>query len=900
MIDDAKTPRAIIESGLRSLDEEIREVMACFREALERVGEPELARALPWTDDAPARPPSPGETAQLYSVAFPLLDMIEERVAMQTRRRREIALGPEAEKGLWANRLAALQAEGFSEKEIAGVMRSVRVEPVFTAHPTEAKRPSVRERHGDVYLLLLKLEDERFTPLERELLRERLLAALESLWMTGEIHSKRPTIQRELRNVLFYLRRIFPGVLERLDRHLVATWVQAGFSTQTLREAGGGPRVRFGLWIGGDRDGHPFVTAEVTRQTLLELRRQAAKLYRKELESAALQLTVSSPPHAASPRLRDRLDALTRELGAAGNAIRERNREEPWRAFGFLLRAQIDSDSAVEPPTFRSDLELWRESLEEINAHRLARLRVDPILRKLEIFGFHLAVLDVRQNSAFHDRAAAQLFKAADVEDGGNFAAWDEERRVEFLTRELESPRPLLPHSHGAGEEADAVRDCYRVLAEHREKFGAGAGALIVSMTRRLSDLLLVHLFAREAGLAESEGGYPVCPLPVVPLFETLEDLEQGAAIVNRYLEHPVAARALERQRDSDERVQQIMLGYSDSNKDGGILASLVALRGAEEAIAAVGQRHGVRIRFFHGRGGTISRGAGPTEWFVRALPHGSLGGDFRMTEQGETIARKYAFLANATYNMELLEASVTHATAMHRHRSAPEDPGIDLMPRLAVSSRRAYREFLEADGFMTFYRQATPIDALEHSRIGSRPPRRTGTATLDDLRAIPWVFSWTQARFYLPGWFGVGAALDELESNAPADYRRLIEAMPKSTFARYVFTGVETNVASANLDLMRAYAGLVKETEVREKFMTIVEAEFERTRRHLARVFGAPLSERRLRFVKTLELREAPLRVLHHQQIELLRNWRERGGELPDEVRLSINAISSGLRTTG
>ena len=270
------------------------------------------------------------------------------------------------------------------------------------------------------------------------------------------------------------------------------------------------------------------------------------------------------------------------------------------------------------------------------------------------------------------------------------------------------------------------------------------------------------------------------------------------------------------------------------------------------------------------------------------------------MTEQGETIARKYAYLANATYNVELLLASVTHATAMHGRGEAQADTGADLMPRLAESSRRAYRQLLETRAFMSFFRQATPIDAVEESRIGSRPSRRTGNATIEDLRAIPWVFSWTQSRFYLPGWFGVGTALEELRSTARADYDRLAGTIADSTLARYVFTGVDTNVVSADLELMRAYAGLVHDSRIRERFMAMIESEFAMTREHLDNLFPRALPARRPRFAKTLAIREEPLRTLHLQQIELLRHWRKEGGSWPPELLFSINAISSGLRTTG
>jgi len=900
----------LVHAGLESLEREVTEIMECFRTMLRSASRPQLAEALPWLHTgggATPVPDDPGETAQVYSIAFQLLDMIEDQVAHDTRRERERVLGPEAERGLWPHAIAAMKAEGRTETEIATAFRETRVEPVFTAHPTEAKRPSVRERHRELHDALVDLENPALTSRERERAGERLLAALESLWNTGEIHVEKPTVERELRNALYYLREVFPRTLEETDRNLRWAWEKAGFDPATLAAAGGGPRLRFALWIGGDRDGHPFVTAEVTRDTLAELRVQALKLYRRELAGCAFHLSIATPEHPVPADLASRIEALAATLGTEGLAIVARNPGEPWRAFAYLLRAWLMQEgSSADPKLFADQLGALRESLLVIGASRVAVEVVDPLLRKLEVFGFHLAELDVRQNSAFHDKAAAQLLEAAGVTDGASFADWPEEKRLAFLDAELVSARPFLHPDVSAGPEADAVRDCYRVLREHFQQHGAGLGSLIVSMTRQLSDLLLVHLFAREAGLtvASVGGGPGLCPLQVVPLFETLDDLAGSAAIVDAYLSHPVARASLavsgRDQHAPDRPTQQIMLGYSDSNKDGGILASQWALHDAQQSLTAVGVKHRVKLRFFHGRGGTVSRGAGPTDWFVRALPHGSLSGDFRMTEQGETIAQKYANPESASYHLESLQACVTHTTSAHLFGKAIEDPGLDLMPRLAGWSCEAYRELLETEGFIEFYRQATPIDALEQNQMGSRPSRRTGTASLADLRAIPWVFSWTQARFYLPGWYGVGSALDRLEREAPGDFERLGGTILTSTLSRYFFTGVETNLVSADRELMALYASLVRDEALRDRFLSRIHGEYDRARTLLGRLFTRPVAVRRPRFAKTLTLREAPLRVLHRQQVELLRSWRENGRDLPRDLVFSISAIASGLRNTG
>ena len=896
------TAQEITHAGLASLDSRIGGVMACLRDMLATTEQADLADALPWLTDSipPDADIDPTDLAQVYSVAFQLLDMVEERVALETRREREGKLGPEREKGLWPQVIAELRDAGLSAKEIAGVIREAKIEPVFTAHPTEVKRPSVRERHRDLYNLLGRLDNPGYSPQERERAKGDFMAALEALWLTGEIHVEKPTVERELRNTLHYLREIFPQTIAHVDRHLAWAWDHAGLEPDALALSGGGAAFRFGLWIGGDRDGHPLVTADVTRHTLQELRRQALKLYLRELADAAGRLSISSHSHQPPAALAARIEELTGILADEGRSICDRNPVEPWRCFLYLLRADLRLHPDKSLDSFRADLELLRESLLEVGAGRLVAEVVQPLFRLTDIFGFHLAELDIRQNSAFHDRAVAQLLAAAGVEGGEDFADWPEERRLDFLTKELASPRPFLHFEQAVGHEADAVRTCYRVLVDQHRAHGTGLGALIVSMTRSLSDLLVVHLFARETGLTEAVDGRTVCQLQVVPLFETLADLEHGAEIVEAYLKHPVARASIALSSKTGSPHQQVMLGYSDSNKDGGIVASRWAVFQAQKSIAEVGAKHGVTIRFFHGRGGTISRGAGPTDWFLRTLPHGSLRGAFRMTEQGETIARKYAYQENANYHLENLAACGTRNTARQLHAPEKDDPGLDLMPGLAAGSNRAYRHLLESDGFIEFYRQATPIDALELNKVGSRPSRRTGTASLDDLRAIPWVFSWTQARFYLPGWFGAGTALAKLEAESPGEFERLCEVIGQSVLARYVFTSVETNIASSEADLMRAYASLVEDGTLRETLMAKIEGEHALTLAQLAKLFPRPLAERRPRYAKTLALREAPLRTLHLQQVELLRAWRRSDAPLPDALVFNISAVASGLRNTG
>ncbi len=896
--------------GFDLIDDNLQFLIDCLTDALRALGEDELVRYMPWSGKVPEDMPPEG-LQQLYSIGFQLLNMVEERVAAAIRREREKTLGAESIRGLWPRALKDMGDLGLSPEEIIDVLGDVDVQPVLTAHPTEAKRSSVRERHRALYDDLVRSEYPKYTERERRRIREKIVTSLETLWRTGEIHLVRPDVFRELRDAIHYLRDLFPAALDRLDLHFTEAWRDAGFPVSLLRSAGNIPHLSFGTWIGGDRDGHPLVTPEVTRKALGMLRTGALQLLHRELTQLATQLTLSRHLNEVPENLEQRIDELSFVLGdeTVANELHTRFHEEPWRHLVGLMaariRRQIDGHPGYPAPSsLLGDIDLLSETIRGTGCTLIEEQYLRPLRHKLDLFGFHLATLDIRQNSEFHDQAISQLLTAAGIEDGENYASWPEEKRVEFLSRELESPRPFLHDSARAGEQTELVLDAYRVLVRHRRHHkNRGLGALIVSMTRQLSDLLGVFLLAREAGLTEEKNGGLTCPLEVVPLFETMDDLERAPGILAAYLEHPVVKR-----RGTD--VQQVMLGYSDSNKDCGILTAAWSLHRAQEELSKVGRDHEVKLRFFHGRGGTISRGAGPTHWFMAALPHGSLSGGFRMTEQGETIAQKYANLANATYHLELLLAGAAFTTAGHRRTPATEDPAEALFPALSDASQKAYRELLHADGFIEFYRQVTPIDALENSRIGSRPARRTGKKghSISDLRAIPWVFSWTQARFYLPGWFGVGTALQTLRTENPGDFDRLKAAVPESNFLSYILTNVETNLASANLDLMNRYAALVDDEELRERFMERIITEFHRTKEYLAELFNGDMHQRRPRMAKTLDIREEPLRVLHHQQVALLTEWRAllaegkeaQADDLFPKLLLSINAIASGLRTTG
>lgn len=892
-------------------------IIESLAEALTSMGEDDLIPFLPWKGELPTSAPPEG-LQQLYSIGFQLLNMVEERVSAAIRREREKSLGAESIRGLWARSLSEMKELGMTEQQILELLEEIHVEPVLTAHPTEAKRSTVRECHREIYDNLVKTEYRKYTDREQRRLANKITAALEALWRTGEIHITRPDINQELRNALFFLREMFPAVLNRIDSHFAEAWRDAGFSVENLRKANSIPQISFGTWIGGDRDGHPLVTPEVTEKTLADLRYHSIVLLRKELKQVAFHLTISSQFQQVPAELQKRIELMRLELKDpvwADNVISQ-NRDEPWRQLVYLMRGKLyetgqGSNGYHGPEQLDTDLALLEDTLKATGCNYLIEQKITPLRKKVKTFGFHLATIDIRQNSEYHDKALSQLLSRANVVDGENFAVWPEQKRLDFLTEELKTTRPFIHNNSTAGPEADSVLNSYRVIAEQINKHGYhGIGAFIVSMTRSVSDLLVVYVLMREAGLLVNTEQGLASPIEVVPLYETKEDLDSSQDLLAGFLDHAVTQRSYQLRFIEGNPIQQVMLGYSDSNKDCGILTAQWALYRAEKAMAEVAAKRGIKLGYFHGRGGTISRGAGPTQWFMAALPHGSMSGNFRMTEQGETIVQKYANLSSATYNTELLIASAASTTAQHKYGTEKHDPCLPFVARLAKDSEERYKELLRTEGFIPFYREATIIDALENSRIGSRPSRRTGKTSfsLDDLRAIPWVFSWTQARFYLPGWFGTGSALQALKKNSPEDFKALKDALPESVFLTYVLTNVETNLASANRHLMEQYASLVSDSTLRERFMKIILEEFELTTDLLTELFNGSFDERRPRMAKTLYIREAPLEVLHRQQVTLIKEWRalKAAGDLQQaetlfpKILLSINAISSGLRTTG
>lgn len=976
---------------LQKIQDDIAYLQQCYKEMLEEIGEHEVIRQLEGEYDADAEP---NKISKAFSLYFQLTTIVEENAAAQLRRKLEDQHGPERISGLWGRILQDLKQKNVPQEKIAATLPEIRIEPVLTAHPTESKRSTVIDQLRTIYLSMVKRENQVWTENEKQRIAEDIKVALNRLWQTGQVFLQKPAIQDELRNVLHYLNNVFPEVLPMLDQRLRDAWSHAGFDPELIAKREQLPRITFGNWVGGDRDGHPFVTSEVTGHTLLELRKHALQQIKADLVELGRKISISSHQVSVPGFFQHHLEKLRSITGEAGQKAMARNPEEPWRQFVNILQTRLPLDENDNPlfdiegdryytrtETLQYDLKILADSLAEINSNRIARADIEPVARKISAFGFHMASLDIRQNSKFHDVALSQLMQAAGIEDAENFDKWSEEKRLAFLNKELMTSRPFLRHRHGLGEEADAVLSVYRVIYRHFRRFGSrGIGSMIVSMTRSLSDLLVVYLLAREAGLLISTDDGLASLVAVVPLLETIEDLEKGPQILDDFLDHPVTRRSLLlQQKLSDGRMltneilaphisaehssgtknthnrhrpefssslyQQVMIGYSDSNKDGGILASLWSLNVAQRQLAEIGNKHGITIRFFHGRGGTISRGAGPTHRFIAGLPSETIQGNMRLTEQGEVISQKYANKITALYNLELLQAGTAGLTMgafdhdEHHHTSNTESvPGNEeyntsseqnsvsdktnsknqsrkiyttlepIISRLYDYSLESYQNLVRSENFVDFFSQVTPIDIIEKSSIGSRPARRTGKRTFEDLRAIPWVFSWSQSRFFLTGWYGVGSALETLQKQDPESFEQLKKHAVNFMPFRYIITNASSAIALADTEIMQWYTELMDDRSIADSCLDEITAEFHRTREMLELLYGHQLRKRRPRMYTMIGFRNERLKPLHRLQIDQLRTWRklksrgktEESEAMVPDMLLVLNAIAGGLGTTG
>ena len=812
-----------------------------------------------------------------------------------------------------------LSEEGKTYKEVLELIQKLDIQPTLTAHPTEARRRTILFHQQRIADLLNALGDADTTPSEEEALVRDIENEIRILLATDEIRSAAVTVEDEVRNGLYFVATSIWETVPRIHADL-----RRALEAEYGDEAEGvdlPPFLQYRSWIGGDRDGNPRVTADVTDWTLRVHREDALRLYRRALDDLRLVLSVSGRQVVVPEALGESIEA-DREVADLNERRWRQNAHEPFRLKILLMQAKLDrlleelpSAGVGQAPDgleysaddFRADLDLLAKGLE---AAGLSALVEDGPLADLRVqaktFGFRLAALDIRQHSRVHEAAVADLLKISGVEK--NYAGLDENDRLTVLTQELRNPRPLLPRDADLGEDAQRVLDVLGVVRRAVRREPGSIGSYIISMTDAVSDILEVLLLLQEAGLWRMErGGKVTCPLDVVPLFETIDDLDRAEELLGLMFRHPIYVRQLL----ARGKMQEVMLGYSDSNKDGGYWQANWSLHKAQGAIARVCRKFDVELRFFHGRGGTVGRGGGRAGQAIRAMPPEAQSGRIRFTEQGEVISFRYALPGIARRHLEQIVHAQLGALAdapAEIERTAAydgptEDETRDLMQHLADVSMRAYRDLIEDPKFWPWYLQATPIEHIAGIPMASRPISRKAAneVDFDGLRAIPWVFAWTQSRYTVPGWYGVGTALREALGDS--EDRDRLEAMHADwPFFQAVTANALRELARARFLISERYAALA-EGRQHEK----IAAEFERTEKSLLKITGQkrPLAHSPV-IEKSIRLRNPYTDVLNLVQLELMQRWRageadeDEAERLKEALFISINGIAAAMQSTG
>jgi len=834
---------------------------------------------------------------------FSHLANIAEDQHQNRRRRIHRMAGSQPQQGSLEATLASLKASGVAPHDWLDLLARTQVSAVLTAHPTEVQRQSILDCERQI-ARMLALRERSVDDAERAECDSTLRRLVLALWQTAMLRLSKLRVIDEIENGLQYFRLSFlselPNVQIRAEQLFGAT--------APLK-----PLLRVGMWIGGDRDGNPFVTAETLRYGAARQARLILQHYLEEVHLLGAELPLST-------RLVSVDDAVMKMAEAAHDESAHRQ-GEPYRQAltGMYARlaaiyVELTGSAPVreahsvmpaytQPGELADDLRTLSRSLHANGSGVLASNRLDPLIRAVEVFGFHLAPIDMRQNSDVHEETVAELLAKAGVSP--NYPDLDEDARVALLLRELKIARLLATPFAEYSERTQSELAVFREAAAVRARLGPEAiENAIISKAQSFSDLLEVAVLLKEAGLARgdsSNGHGPVLGVAIIPLFETITDLEAAPDIMRVALADPLYRQWMA----GRDNLQEVMLGYSDSNKDGGYLTANWALYRAQQALTVVHHDAGMRLRLFHGRGGTVGRGGGPSYEAIRAQPPGAVDGSLRLTEQGEIIASKYADPELARRNLETLLAAVIESSLLPLSVPPKELERFEaVMADLSARAFDAYRKLVyETPGFERYFRLATPVSEIAELNIGSRPASRTKSTRIEDLRAIPWVFSWSQCRIMLPGWYGVGTAIESWLHDHPQTELATLQAMVNDwPFFRSVLANMSMVLAKTDLAIGARYAALADENGLADRIWPKIESEWQRCVRVVAMLTGAPLLADNPTLARSIHNRFPYLDPLNHLQVELLRRYRagDHDERVKRAIHLSINGLAAGLRNSG
>ena len=819
-----------------------------------------------------------------FSIYFELTNLAETNHRKRRRRAAQLHGDRVSLPGSFRGTLLRLKAAGMNAQQALEALRRIEVTPVFTAHPTEVARRTVLSKRRNIARFLEDLDRLPFSSSDAEELERQIAAEITALWQTDEVRLTKPRVTDEIRMGLDPYPMTLFDTLPKIYTEMVDSFRDVYGLELREREL---PRVlSFGSWVGGDRDGNPFVTAECTRDALQMARNVIIDYYLRQTSKAMELLSSSARQVGTSTLLRQGLKQYDALLSSA--RARRISEAEVYRLFLEVVEIRLRASKKVpsifpaykDCTEFASDIALLRDSLGENKGGRLAELVIDPLLRAVQTFGFSLHSLDIRQHSWVLAEALAKLAVAATGNPGGN----------------------LGPEaSCGFSEESRETMNVFQTLAQLKQHYPPDSvRTFIVSNTQSEQDIFNVVRLATVCGLRVSGKGDDPGLMPV-PLFESIEALRASGDVMRRVWNSAEYSPLL----DSWGRCQEAMLGYSDSNKDGGMLTSTWELHKAHHALHQVARECGVKLRLFHGRGGTVGRGGGPTHAAILAQPVGDFSGQIRITEQGEVLNWKYSDPVLAEWNLELMiAASLEALTRADAPRAQETSPWDDVMESMSQKAFAYYRKNIaENPDVLLYFEQATPVNELDNMQIGSRPARRSQSRGLEDLRAIPWVFGWMQSRHALPAWFGVGYAIEQFIAEAPGNAGRLREMMQQVPLFFELVRNVELAMAKADLSIARLYANLVEDSNVRDRVFALLEEEFLRTREALLSITGQKdLLEANTVLFRSIRLRNPYVDPMSLVQIDLLR--RKRAGENTDALNYAlsatINGIAAGLHNTG
>ena len=819
---------------------------------------------------------------------------IAEDVHHERRRLVHEQQGSAAQDGSIAETVRKLQAEQIAQDVVQDVLNHTQVSPVLTAHPTEVQRQAVLVSHRKIRELLPRRELCRSADEMGELQREMNIVLL-TLWQTSETRHFKLSVQSEIQNGVNIFPRSFFSALPRVYRDMEKHF-QAAYPQIRIPDV-----LKIGGWIGGDRDGNPFVSAQTLRDAFRHHANTAFHYYRRELDALYQELPLSIR--------RVNVNDGVLVLSAKTPDTEVARQEEPYRrAVAYVMARMVGKAHELGAPLgcrfgvgepyadaveFLRDLRTLQDSLRDNRSEALANGRIADIIRTVSVCGFHLMPLDLRQHAEKHANVVAELFQAADLED---YLRLSENEKQAVLLRELQHQRPLYTPFIAYSEETQRELDIFHEARKIKDAFGEDAiTQSIISNCEQPSDLLALALILKETGLLSLNKGQPESRINIVPLFETIEALANAVPVMQTLFSNDWY-RALIASRDN---IQEIMLGYSDSNKDGGYISSTWGLYQAEIGLVRLFQQHNIRIRLFHGRGGSVGRGGGPSYQAILAQPAGSVGGQIRITEQGEVLTAKYGDASNASRNLEALVAATLEATLL----PAAPDPDVKLMNALSESSFAHYRALITRQGFIDYFLQTSPIEQIASLNLGSRPASRKTLARIQDLRAIPWVFSWTQNRLMLPAWYGFGSAVQELCAQDSGCLNALQQHAQQNRFFRAMLSNMEQVMAKTDLTLAEHYAALSQDDEHGADIFATIKAEYQRSLKALLDILQTEtlLADNRP-LARSLALRIPYLNALGGLQVALLRKLRQEPNNerVLQMVHQTINGVAQGLRNTG